>query len=71
MDFDTAMLIALPATFLLLLAVEALVPSGREMPKIRYWRLIGLAGLALTLGVFVGAPLLIVPFCRHRWSSST
>ena len=62
MDFDTAMLIALPATFLLLLAVEALIPSGREMPKIRYWPLIGLAGFALTLGVFVGAPLLIVPF---------
>ena len=62
MDFDTAMLLALPATFLMLLGLEALFPSRREMPVIRHWRLIGLAGLALTLCVFVFAPLLIVPY---------
>jgi sterol desaturase/sphingolipid hydroxylase (fatty acid hydroxylase superfamily) len=62
MDFDTAMLLAIPGSFLLFLAFEALAPSGRAMPAIRHWRLIGLAGFALTLVVYVGAPLLIVPY---------
>ena len=62
MDFDTAMLLALPASFLLLLAVEAMFPSKREMPSVRHWRLIGLAGLAGTLIVFVFTPLLLVPY---------
>ena len=61
MDFDTAMLLALPGSFLVFLGLEALVPSKREMPDIRHWRLIGLAGLALTLCVFVFTPLLLVP----------
>lgn len=61
MDFDTAMLLAIPASFLLFLAIEAIRPSGRAMPQVRRWRLIGLAGFAATLVVFVGAPLLIVP----------
>ena len=61
MDFDTAMLIAIPLTFLLFLGIEALAPSGRKMPRIRHWRLIGLAGFAATLVVFVATPLLIVP----------
>lgn len=61
MDFDTAMLAAIPASFILFLGVEALIPSRREMPEVRYWRMIGLAGFALTLVVYVGAPLLIVP----------
>ena len=62
MDFDTAMLVALPASFLLFLGLEALFPSQREMPSVRNWRLIGLAGLAGTLVVFVFAPLLLVPY---------
>ena len=62
MDFDIAMLIALPTAFLLFLAMEALFPSGREMPAVAHWRLAGLAGLALTLAVFVFAPLLLVPY---------
>ena len=61
MDFDTAMLLAIPASFLLFLGIEALVPSGRVMPNVRHWRLIGLACFAGTLVVYVGAPLLIVP----------
>ena len=61
MDFDTAMLLALPASFLIFLGFEALFPSRREMPQVRYWRLIGLAGLGASLTVSVFAPLLIVP----------
>jgi sterol desaturase/sphingolipid hydroxylase (fatty acid hydroxylase superfamily) len=55
------MLLALPASFFLFLAAEALAPSGREMPGVRHWHLIGLAGLGLTLAVFVFGPLLLVP----------
>jgi sterol desaturase/sphingolipid hydroxylase (fatty acid hydroxylase superfamily) len=62
MDFDTAMLLALPASFLAFLGLEALFPSKREMPTVRRWRWIGLAGLTLTLCVYVGAPHLIVPY---------
>jgi len=62
MDFDTMMLLALPGSFLAFLGIEALFPSKREMPAIRHWRLIGLAGLALSLTVFVYAPLLLVPY---------
>ena len=76
MDFDTLMLLALPGSFLLFLGVEAAWPSGREMPRVRHWRLIGLAGFALTLVVFVGAPLLLVPLLPpmaivdlHSWGN--
>lgn len=62
MDFDQAMLLALPATFLLFMALEAAFVSDRKMPVIRHWRLIGLAGLGLTLAVFVFAPLILVPY---------
>ncbi len=62
MDFDTTMLLALPASFLIFLAFEALLPSQREMPQVRHWRLIGLAGLGGTLIVSVYGPLLLVPY---------
>ena len=61
MSFDVAMLIALPASFLILLGLEALFPSRREMPSVRHWRLIGLAAFAVTLIGFVFVPLLFVP----------
>jgi len=61
MDFDTAMLLALVASFFLFMGVEALAPSGRAMPAIGHWRLIGIAAFALTLAGFVFIPLLVVP----------
>jgi sterol desaturase/sphingolipid hydroxylase (fatty acid hydroxylase superfamily) len=61
-DFDTLMLLALPASFLVFMALEACIPSGRDQPAVRHWRLIGMAGFALTLVVFVFAPLLLVPY---------
>ena len=62
MDFDTVMLLALPGSFLMFLGIEALLPSKREQPEIRHWRLIGLAGLAVSLIVSVYGPLLLVPY---------
>src|SRR5581483_1724751 len=61
MDFDSAMLLAIPASFLIFLAVEAIFPSNRTMPVVRLWRIIGLACFAVTLLVYIGVPLLIVP----------
>lgn len=61
MDFDTAMLLALVASFFLFMALEWMVPSGRAMPDIRGWRLIGIAAFALTLAGFVYIPLFVVP----------
>ncbi|MDL2341008.1 MAG: sterol desaturase family protein [Pseudomonadota bacterium] len=61
MDFDTAMLLALVASFSVFMGIEALIPSGRAMPAVPHWRLIGFAALAATLAVFVFAPLFLVP----------
>ena len=49
MDFDTAILLAIPGSFLAFLGLEALFPSRRDMPAVRHWRLIGLAGFAVTI----------------------
>lgn len=62
MDFDTAMLLALVASFFLFMALEWMVPSGRLTPEIRGWRFVGIAAFALTLAGFVYIPLLVVPF---------
>jgi sterol desaturase/sphingolipid hydroxylase (fatty acid hydroxylase superfamily) len=76
MDFDTGLLLALPASFILFLVIEALAPSDRVMPDVRHWRLIGLACFAGTLVVYVSAPLLIVPLLPpmaiadfHEWGN--
>src|SRR5438477_3939701 len=61
MDPDTAIPLAIIASFLLFLGFEAVAPSGRQMPEIRHWRLIGFAGFASTFVIFGAAPLLIVP----------
>lgn len=66
MSFDIAILLAIVAAFFVFLGVEALAPSGREMPAVRHWRKIGIAGFALTLVVFVGTPLLIVPLLPEQ-----
>jgi sterol desaturase/sphingolipid hydroxylase (fatty acid hydroxylase superfamily) len=61
MDFQTAIIVALPSVFFLLMASEALIKTGRDMPKIRYWRVIGLAGLLVSLACNAVLPLAIVP----------
>lgn len=62
MDLEMLMLLAIVASFLLFMGLEALMPSGRAMPVIRRWRLIGLGGFAATLVVVVFGPLLLVPY---------
>ena len=72
MAFGDAILLAIVASFFLFMAVEWLAPSGRAMPAVRHWRLIGVAGFAVTMAVAVGAPLLIVPYLpaeHERWST--
>ncbi|QGN53732.1 sterol desaturase family protein [Novosphingobium sp. Gsoil 351] len=61
MSLDTLVLVALVGSFFAFMAVEALVPARRAMPQIRYWRLIGIAGFAVSMAVNVLAPLAILP----------
>ncbi len=61
LSFDTAMLLAIAASFFLFMGIEALAPSGRVMPFVPRWRLVGIAALLLTLAGFVLLPLLLVP----------
>jgi sterol desaturase/sphingolipid hydroxylase (fatty acid hydroxylase superfamily) len=61
-DFETLIGLSLPLLFLAFMAVEAFLPSGRGMPHIRYWRLIGGGALVVTLAVNALLPLLLVPY---------
>lgn len=62
MDFDTAILLAIIASYFLALLLEAVLPpSGRAMPAIPHWRWMGLAAFVVSMAGFVGFPLLIVP----------
>jgi sterol desaturase/sphingolipid hydroxylase (fatty acid hydroxylase superfamily) len=66
MSFDLAILLAIVGGFFVFMIVEALAPSGRAMPAVRHWRLIGMAGFAVTIVVAVGAPLMIVPLLPEK-----
>ena len=65
MDLDTLVLVVILASFFAFMAIEAVVPSNRALPAIPHWRLIGLAGFALTMAVFVLSPLAILPLFAH------
>lgn len=61
MDFETAMVLALPAGFFSMMALEPLVGSERKMAAVRGWRLIGVAALTVTLACNALMPLAIMP----------
>lgn len=58
---------AVPATYLVLLGVEALRPA-RRWPEIRFWRLIGVAFFLVMGGIVTVSPLLLSPswIAAHR-----
>jgi hypothetical protein len=60
MDFDTVMLLAIPASFIILWQ-SSVDPVGSGDVGDPILATIGLAAFAGTLMVYVGAPLLIVP----------
>jgi sterol desaturase/sphingolipid hydroxylase (fatty acid hydroxylase superfamily) len=62
MDFDTIVALSLVAIFFALMGIEALFRSGREMPPVRYWRLIGIAGFVVTFLVNGALPLAVLPW---------
>lgn len=66
MSFDLAILLGIVAAFFVFMGIEALAPSGRAMPVVRRWRLIGTAGFLTTMSVSVFSPLLIVPLLPER-----
>jgi sterol desaturase/sphingolipid hydroxylase (fatty acid hydroxylase superfamily) len=62
MDFETLAAISLPIIFLAFMGFELVVPSGRPMPEVRLWRLIGIVALIATLAVNALLPLVILPW---------
>jgi len=76
MDIATLAGLSLPVIFLLFMGVEAFLPSGRAMPRVKHWRLIGGAALVVTLAVNALLPLLLIPLLPDmtlidlsRWGS--
>src|SRR5215813_6775763 len=62
MDFETLAAISLPIIFVAFMGIELAAPSGRDMPKVPYWRLIGIGALLVTLAFNALLPLAIVPW---------
>src|SRR3954463_8384795 len=62
MDIETLAAVSLPIIFLAFMGFELIVPSGRPMPEVRLWRLVGIAGLIATLAVNALLPLVILPY---------
>ena len=49
MDFETLAAISLPIIFLAFMGLELVAPSGRAMPQVKLWRVIGIVVLIVTL----------------------
>ena len=62
MSLDNIVIAAIIASFFVLLGIEAIRPSRREMPQVTGWRLIGIVGFALSLSVMAFSPLIILPW---------
>ena len=62
MDFETLAAVSLPIIFLAFMGFELVAPSGRTMPEVRLWRLIGIVALVVTLAVNALLPLVILPY---------
>ena len=61
MTVDTLVTIALPTLFLLMMALEALIGTGRVMPDVRGWRWIGIAAFLVTFACNGLLPLVLLP----------
>jgi sterol desaturase/sphingolipid hydroxylase (fatty acid hydroxylase superfamily) len=55
---EEALLLAFPATYLVMLGVESLFPA-RPFPKVRWWRSLGVLGLAMVMSVSIVTPMLL------------
>src|SRR3954465_4968163 len=62
MDIETLAAVSLPIIFLAFMGFELVAPSGRSMPEVRLWRLIGIVALIATLAVNALLPLVILPW---------
>jgi fatty acid hydroxylase family protein len=62
MDFDTLVALSIALAFPAFMGIEAFIPSGRDMPKVRFWRLIGTAGFIVTFVLNGLLPVLILPY---------
>lgn len=62
MDLDTLVALGITGGFFTFMAVELVVPAKRDMPQVRFWRLIGIVGFIVTFAVNALAPLVILPW---------
>lgn len=62
MDLDTMVALGITGGFFAFMLVELLIPAKRDMPRIRFWRLIGIAGFIVTIVANGLAALVIVPW---------
>jgi hypothetical protein len=51
----------LVASFFAFMLVEMLWPARRAMPVVPHWRLVGIAGFAVTMLIFGVTPLFVLP----------
>ncbi|WP_219895325.1 sterol desaturase family protein [Aquisediminimonas profunda] len=61
MTVDTLVTIALPVLFLLMMALECLIGTGRVMPDVRGWRWIGIAAFLVTFACNGLMPMVLLP----------
>ncbi len=61
MTIDLLVTIALPIMFLMMMALEALIGTGRVMPEVRAWRWIGILAFLVTFACNGFMPLVLLP----------
>ena len=66
MSLAPSIALSLPCLFLLFLLIEAVAGPARAFPRIRFWRLLGLAAMATTLAVYALVPPLLLPWLPAR-----
>jgi sterol desaturase/sphingolipid hydroxylase (fatty acid hydroxylase superfamily) len=61
MDFDTAIVLAFPATYFAFLGLEWAIGGGRDFAKIRFWTLFGVLGLLVSGALSAIVPAVVAP----------
>ncbi len=61
MTFDDAVGLSFPAMFVAFLIAERAIGGGRTFPQVRYWTLLGFAGLFASAAVNAVVPIVAIP----------
>ena len=69
MKAEDILALMVPATYLVMLGIEALFPA-REFPKVRFWRLLGVLCLVLLMTLGTITPMLLPAAAAGRCDRS-